>query len=86
MPCINNRYYASFYAFDNYCINKTYYLFENRLSDKFYFRIFAHVVCGWQSKLTTWGELKISEAKPSGINSYFFLYRSVVKNNVQELL
>jgi hypothetical protein len=27
-----------------YCIQQVYHLFENRLSDKSYFRIFAHVV------------------------------------------
>jgi hypothetical protein len=30
-------------------------LFKNRLSDKFYFCIFTHVVIFWQNKFTTLG-------------------------------
>jgi len=37
-------------------VNQIYNLFKNRLSDKFYFRIFAHVVKVSQNKFTTWGQ------------------------------
>jgi len=37
-----------------HCINQIQYLFENRLSDKFNFRIFTHVVvCFRKNKSTT---------------------------------
>jgi hypothetical protein len=42
-------------AFDAYCIQKADNLFENRLSDKFNFLIFVHVVVFSKNKLTTWG-------------------------------